>query len=140
MNVLRRNPRYEENQLAVLRLLAELFAYLGHFVQLRRETRFLVRQIELHQLAAGQLAVADRVEQAIDVPPRQSGHRDAPLAPRLEVVLDSIAFVVNLDYVARIDTEIVKNLIADRSLLFVLRMALIDDMQHEVRSEEHTSE
>ncbi len=123
-----RHPRVVPRRFAILLL----FQDLGHFVQLRREPRLVVRDVEPHDLPLGELAVPHRLDESVDSAARQSRNRYAVALPAVELLLEAVGLVVDLDHAIGIDAEVREDGVTDGALLFELGVALVDDVEHEV--------
>ena len=85
----------------------------------------------MHDLSSLQLARANGIYQTIDPAAGQRGNRDSIAAADIEV-LATIGLVVHLDDAACLDAQIFQHRITDGALVFELRVADVDDMQHEI--------
>src|SRR5260370_26914573 len=77
-------------------------------MKLRDEARFFVRDFELENLAAGELALADHFDEVLDSAPRQCGDRDlATSRPRdHETSRPEVFFVVDINDLLLMNPEL----------------------------------
>src|ERR1700720_1865901 len=90
-----RNPGRDLHHL----IAGTLFVDLGDLVQLRDHSRFFVRNLEMENFAAGELALADHADELLDSAARQRGDGDfATARPRdRETPRPEVFLVVDVD-------------------------------------------
>ena len=124
-----RDPR-RDARAAIGRLLLVDFR---DIVQLRQHPRFFVRNLELQNFAAFELALPDQVDEIFDPAAGERGNVErralSPSAGKSARRSTDVVFVQHLDHAILRDRQIAQDLLPNLGLLFVGR---VDDMQDEI--------